>query len=120
VGTTTDSTRTKGSKAEDQAVEYLIAQGYRIVTRNYQSRKGEIDCVAEDPNGTLAFVEVKSSMGPRFGHPFHRITRAKQRTIVSMARLYLAEHHIANKPCRFDAIAVMGTRIEHLRNAFLG
>jgi putative endonuclease len=112
-------TRSKGSSAEDTAADYLVAQGYRIVARNYQAREGEIDIIAEDPAGCLVFAEVKSSWGPRFGHPFHRITRAKQRVIAQVARRYLAEHGTTSAPCRFDAMAVTGNTVEHLRNAFL-
>lgn len=113
------NTREKGRGAEDFAAEYLLSQQYRIVNRNYQTRGGEIDCVAEAPDGTLVFVEVKSSLGPSMGHPFFRVTRAKQRQIAAMAQRYLADHGSLSVRCRFDVIAVTGSTIEHLKNAFL-
>ncbi len=116
---TEQHTRAKGRSAEDRAVDYLIHQGFRIVSRNYQTRHGEIDCIAESPEGVLVFVEVKSSRGKAFGHPFFRVSRAKQRTIISMAKRYLADHRITNRPCRFDVVALVGESIDHLRNAFL-
>ena len=113
------NTREKGTSGEDKAVDYLLRSGYTIVTRNYQSRKGEIDCIAEAPDGTLVFIEVKTARGTSSGHPFYWINRSKQRKIIAMAKLYLAEHGITSKPCRFDAIAVVKGKIEHLKNAFL-
>ena len=112
-------TRKKGSSGEDQAVDYLLSNGYTIITRNYQSRKGEIDCIAESPDGHLVFIEVKAGRSTSSGHPFYWINKSKQKKIVSMAKLYLFEHEISNKPCRFDAIAIVNGKIEHLKNAFL-
>ena len=113
-------TREKGNRGEDQAVEYLLTQGYTIVCRKYQSRNGEIDCIARDSDGTLVFVEVKSSMSAGCGSPLFWVTPAKQRTLFKMARQYLAEHHITSTLCRFDVIAITRGKIEHLRNAFIG
>ncbi|MBN1577878.1 MAG: YraN family protein [Chitinispirillaceae bacterium] len=113
-------TREKGDRGENQAVEYLLGRGYSIVCRKYQSRRGEIDCIARDPDGTLVFIEVKSSMGTSCGSPFFWVTPAKQRTLFSMARQYLAEHRIGATPCRFDVIAITRGKIEHLRNAIIG
>ncbi len=112
-------TRAKGNRGEDAAVEYLLEKGYRIVCRNYQSRIGEIDCVAQAPDKTLVFVEVKCARSSGGGHPFSWVTRAKQQKIARMARQYLAEHNIKQHACRFDVIAMYQGKVEHLRNAFL-
>lgn len=112
-------TRAKGYKGEDRAVEYLLTQEYKIISRNYQSRAGEIDCIAEAPDGTLVFFEVKTGQSSRYGHPFFRITKGKQKKMMTLARLYLAEHDLNQKACRFDAIAITNGKIEHLKNAFL-
>jgi putative endonuclease len=114
-----ESSRHKGYGGEDRAVEYLLSQGYRIISRNYQARDGEIDCIAEAPDATLVFFEVKSAWNNHRGHPFSWITRKKQQTIIRLARRYLADHGYTSKPCRLDAIAIVGGRVEHLKNAFL-
>jgi putative endonuclease len=113
-------THAKGNAGEDRAAAYLLGKGYSIVCRNYRSRRGEIDCIARDPDGTLVFVEVKSSISVSCGSPFFWITPAKQRTLFAMARQYLSEHGLTATPCRFDAIAITRGNIEHLRNAFIG
>ncbi len=113
------NTREKGSRGENVAVEYLLSNGYTILSRNYQSRKGEIDCIAEAPDGTLVFTEVKCAQSMAGGHPFYWVNRGKQKKIAFMAKQYLAEHQISGKPCRFDVIAVVKGNVEHLKNAFI-
>ncbi|MBN1130031.1 MAG: YraN family protein [Chitinispirillaceae bacterium] len=113
------STRAKGASAEETAAEYLVNKKYKILERNYRVRKGEIDCIAVDSDGTLVFVEVKSARTGRCGHPFFWVDAAKQRTITKVARWYLAEHGITSRACRFDVIALSNGKVEHLRNAFL-
>jgi putative endonuclease len=113
-----DSTRKKGTAGEDAAVEYLLSLGYTIVSRNYQARRGEIDCIAQDPSGTIVFCEVKSAKSSSLGHPAFWVTRDKQRKITRMAQRYLAEHRYTNKACRFDVVTVYNGKIEHYKNAF--
>ena len=113
------NTRVKGASAEDIAAGYLVDKKYKILERNYRVKKGEIDCIAVDSDGTLVFVEVKSARTGSCGHPFSWVDTAKQRTITRVARWYLAEHRIVSRACRFDVIALSNGKIEHLRNAFL-
>jgi putative endonuclease len=114
-----DNTRAIGTSSEDAAVEYLTAQGYTIIERNYRMRNGEIDCIARDKNGTLVFVEVKSARTATFGHPFYWVGPSKQRTLCIVAKHYLATHPGNKGGCRFDVIALFEGKIEHLKNAFL-
>jgi putative endonuclease len=113
------NTRVIGASAEKLAADYLVNKKYKILQRNYRVKNGEIDCVAEDRDGTLVFVEVKSARTGSCGHPFSWVDRAKQRTIAKVAKWYLAEHRITARACRFDVIALSNGKIEHLRNAFL-
>lgn len=113
------NTHEKGSRGENVAVEYLLSNGYTILSRNYQSRKGEIDCIAEAPDGTLVFTEVKYAQSLARGHPFYWVNQGKQKKIAFMAKQYLAEHQLFGRPCRFDVIAVVKDKVEHLKNAFI-
>jgi putative endonuclease len=112
------STHEKGNWGEDRAAEYLLTKGYKIICRRYRFRKGEIDCIAYDPDGTLVFIEVKSSLS-KSQSPLFWVTPAKQRTIFRVAQHYLAEHNLTATPCRFDVIALNRGVIDHLRNAFI-
>lgn len=40
--------RETGTQYEERAAEYLIAQNYQILERNYRIRSGEIDIIARD------------------------------------------------------------------------
>ena len=48
-----------GKSGEEKAASYLKRQGYRIIERNYRTRLGEIDIIA-DCKGCICFVEVRS------------------------------------------------------------
>jgi putative endonuclease len=107
---------------EDLAARFLAAKGWRIVARNVRcGRAGEIDIIAER-GGLLAFVEVKTRRGDRFGTPGEAVTRQKQNRIRSLARLYLMRTKPRAGAIRFDVIEVRsgGARptVTHLENAF--
>ncbi len=108
----------KGREGEDEAADYLISHGYSIVSRNYRTKRGEIDCIATDPNNTLVFIEVKCARSDARGNPAFWVTRPKQMKIARLARQYLAEHG-GNRRSRFDVITIYKGKIDHIRNAFL-
>ena len=94
-----------GKLGEDLAVAELERRGYAILTRRYRTRHGEIDIIAEH-QGTLVFVEVRARATAEFGRAAESVTDAKKRRVTAMAVDYLARHHIANRPCRFDVVAI--------------
>ncbi|MFH1020628.1 MAG: YraN family protein [Pseudomonadota bacterium] len=111
-----------GQLGETLACQYLSRHGYRILLRNYRTKLGEIDVIAEE-QGTLVFVEVKARRGHQCGHPFEAVTSAKCRQISKAALLYLAENGREGHEARFDVVAVSFARgaaplIELVRNAF--
>ena len=94
-----------GIVGEELAVAALIGRGYAIVARRYSTERGEIDIIAED-GGTLVFVEVRARATGEFGRAAESITAAKQRQVTRMAIEYLARKAIADRPCRFDVVAI--------------
>ena len=94
-----------GIIGEELAAATLSARGYAILERRYRTRHGEIDIIAEH-QGTLVFVEVRARATAEFGRAAETVTDAKKRKVTAMAVDYLARHHIANRPCRFDVVAV--------------
>jgi putative endonuclease len=91
-----------GAHAERIAAEFLTARGLTIVTRNFRTRRGEIDLIARD-GGTLVFVEVRLRRSPYFGGAGASITAAKCARLAAAARFYLATLG-SEPPCRFDAV----------------
>lgn len=111
---------TIGDKAEVLSAEFLTRQGIKIIDKNYRSRFGEIDLIANHAD-TLVFVEVRYRRDTRFGQPFETVTRQKQKKLVNTALNYLQQHpKLAKKPCRFDIISVTSGEqpIEWIQNAF--
>lgn len=103
---------------EDAAAFYLRSAGYEVLERNYRSRVGEIDIVAED-NGTIVFVEVRYRKPSSLVSPEESITKEKARRLKLAARRYLAEQGIGDGvPVRFDLCAVSdgGRSFQVLRN----
>lgn len=97
---------TRGAWGEDYAAAYLRRHGYRILTRNYSCRFGEIDIIASDRH-YVVFVEVKLRASDRFVRAGAYVTPAKQARIRTAASLWLAEHDTPLQP-RFDVIEIYG------------
>lgn len=81
--TTVDS----GKLGEDLAVSYLKKLGYKIISRNFRIRGGEIDIVAIDGD-VLVYVEVKTRTSHQFGYPEESITKAKIKFLERSAKFY--------------------------------
>ncbi len=97
-----------GRLAEICAARYLERNGYRIICRNYRSRRGEIDIIAR--NGSyLVFVEVRSKSSNRFGSPAESVTQAKQHKLRLTAEKYMQENNLEDVDCRFDLVEVDGS-----------
>jgi putative endonuclease len=120
----TSNHRKTGSQGEEQAADFLKANGYFIECRNYHfSNRGEIDIIARK-DGILVFIEVKTALTDKFGEPEYWVTPAKQQQIVKVARAYLYSKNITDTDCRFDVIALQKEgdkhQINHYENAFTG
>ena len=114
----------KGHRGEDLAVDFLFVKGYRILTRNWRIKAGEIDIIAQDGD-TLVFCEVKSRSSTRFGTGAEAVDVRKQRKIAQVATLYLQRYRLSNQRCRFDVIEILQPEqdqpiIQHFINAFSG
>ena len=96
--------RQLGQHGEDLACRYLEKKGYRIRERNWRSRAGEIDIVAEK-NGVFIFVEVKMRSSSGFGHPEEAVTATKRQHLIRATQWYCEGKRIASL-CRIDVIAI--------------
>lgn len=109
--------RETGRQYEEIAVQYLEEQQYQILERNYQIRTGEIDIIAKD-GACLVFVEVKFRRNERMGDPLEAVDIRKQKKICQTAKYYLYKKKLLDLPCRFDVIAITGTQVCQIKNAF--
>lgn len=112
------STHARGRAGEERAVAYLRDAGYRILARNFRSRRGEVDIVAEH-RGNLVCVEVKSWAGLAAGELERAIGVEKQRRIIDATRTFIARNPEAGAlSVRFDVILIRSGEIHHIRGAF--
>ena len=112
---------TYGKLGEDEAQNYLIKHGYKIVERNYKLKYGEVDIIALK-NKVIIFVEVKTRLSDLFGAPAEAVDIKKQQKIIKVAKQYLLRKNIYDCPCRFDIVEVYlkdgRCKINHIEDAF--
>ncbi len=95
-----------GKNAEKAAARHLQECGYRVIAKNFKTRHGEIDIIAEH-QGTLVFVEVKGRNRSDFGSPLESVTAQKLRRIENAAVSYIAtEVGHDNIDWRIDVVGV--------------
>ncbi len=111
-----------GRDGEQRAADYLSAQGYVVLERNWRCASGEIDIVARSGD-EIVVVEVKARTSEAFGHPLEAVDERKRRRLWRLAALWCLAHPDAarGRSIRLDAVAVLGgvdapRRIEHLRD----
>jgi putative endonuclease len=109
-----------GKSGEEEAIRYLVAQGYAIRHQNWRRGHKEIDIVAEK-DSELIIVEVKTRKNRLFAEPHDAVTPMKIRRTVSAADAYLRFFQV-DLPVRFDIITVVGEAgsfaVEHIEEAF--
>jgi len=97
-----------GRAAEAAAARLLERLGYRILSRNFRAKGGELDVVALDSE-TLAIVEVRYRASGDYGGGAASITSGKRSRIVRAARALLAsDPRLARLRARFDVVEVTG------------
>lgn len=106
-----------GLGAEEQAIRYLQSQGWDVVAHRFRVGRIELDIVARRGH-LVAFIEVKARRGTAFGSPFEAVTGAKRREIVKGARAWMDRYGQRGDVYRFDCIAIVDNKLDHLQDAF--
>lgn len=111
-----------GQIGEDQAARFLRKHGYKVLTRNYHSRFGEIDIIAKKDQ-SIIFVEVKTRSSNQFGTPREAVNYFKLQKMIKTAHIFMKVYGMDGKPFQFDVIEVIGKEepfdIEHIKNVTL-
>jgi putative endonuclease len=106
------------NSSEQRARRHYRLRFYRILGENVWAGGYELDLVVRRGR-RIAFVEVKSKSGERFGDPLEMVGLEKQRRIRRAAETWLAANPaLAGLEASFEVIAVRGDRLERLRQAF--
>ena len=111
-----------GRRGEEAAAQYICSQKhYLLLCKNYRSRLGEIDLIAQD-GSVIVFIEVKTRNSRHYGQPAEAVEKHKQHKLTLAAKSYLSRYGLWHRPCRFDVIEVMpsaaGFCIHHIPHAF--
>lgn len=113
----------RGTQLESKAAAYLEAFGYRIIARNFRTRSGEIDLIAEiqlDRGIELVFIEVRlRGLGAWASAP-ESITRAKRARLDRAARIWLETYRGRARSMRFDLVYSDGNAMSHVPDAWRG
>jgi putative endonuclease len=109
-----------GKNGELIASAFLKNKGYSVLEINWRKGPLEIDLIAKKGN-TLVIIEVKTRSSNYFGEPEEFVTRAKQKTLIRAANLYILENNI-DLETRFDIVSVVISgeqhRVHHIEDAF--
>ena len=111
-----------GRRGERAAERYLWRRGYRILARNLELGKYEVDLLAQDRD-TIVFVEVKTRRRADATDPHDAVGPEKQRHLRAASQTYQARHPDDEAYYRFDIVSVVvpdsgKPEIEHLPDAF--
>ncbi|MDO8474228.1 MAG: YraN family protein [bacterium] len=115
---------TIGEEGEETAKRYLESKGYKIIARNWKTKRAEIDIIACLNQGflglgksLLVFVEVRTKRHEQYGTPEETIDYEKRMRLRRNATAYIHRTKYRG-PYRIDAIClIIGSnglqRIDH-------
>ncbi len=93
-----------GTEGEKRVANFLRKKGLTIINRNFQSKYGEIDIIAENDQYIL-FVEVKTRKENSLVSGIEAVDAFKQRRIIMTANDYITKTQCEKQP-RFDVAEV--------------
>lgn len=118
------TTKKIGELYEKKAVDFLSAQGYKLIAQNYLvAGIGELDVVVYDSGSdTLICCEVKAQKGSGYGQACERVTPKKQQKLINTMQHFLQRNpEYDHSAVRFDVMAydTLSGECEWIVGAFL-
>ncbi|HJZ11457.1 MAG TPA: YraN family protein [Acidobacteriota bacterium] len=107
---------------EEEACKFLRKQRCKILERNYLTRRGEVDIIAQSGK-IVIFVEVKTRSSSAYAAPWESVGFRKRERLRNAAKQYISEHILNGYEFRFDVISItlsdsVKPEIEWLQHAF--
>lgn len=113
-----------GNIGEQLTANYLSRHKYKVISRNFSCKYGEIDIIATNEK-YIIFVEVKTRGENHLFTPAEAVNISKQRKIMKTAAFYLQKNQFNLQP-RFDISEVFvynklfnRSKINYIENAFI-
>lgn len=112
-----DARHVLGRFGEEVAGDYLKKQGYSIVGRNVRLQGGEIDVLAQSPDGALVCVEVKTRRRDDWRGEW-AINARKKRQLIRLTQRIGKRRRWVGKRLRIDVIVVIvrDGRVDEIRH----
>lgn len=104
-----------GNYGETLVSNFLENNNHKILHRNFETSKGEIDIISLFNNKILVFTEVKTRFSKEYGSPFEAVTKNKQNNIKKLAAYYIYRYGLTNYYVRFDVAEVY---LNHFDNTY--
>lgn len=93
-----------GKLGEDLATKFLADNGYKIIDRNFHTRYGEIDLIAQQGDEIL-FVEVKTRTSNKYGYPEQAVDNSKIKHLLLAIKIYFKINNLSSF-WRLDIISI--------------
>ena len=108
----------RGRWGEDLAARWYTDRGYVVVARNWRCPSGEVDLVVRHGRRLYVVVEVKARRTETYGPAASAVGPVKQRRLRRLAAEWLATTGTRGVELRFDVVAITGTDIDVIQDAF--
>lgn len=99
-------TKKTGELGEKIATNFLIDKGFKILEKNFKTKFGEIDIIAEK-NLKIHFVEVKTRIGIQKGYPWEAVNLKKRKHLQKALLYYQTINEVNNAPLSVDVISIV-------------
>jgi putative endonuclease len=111
-----------GRLGEKAARKHLRREGFKFLTANFRTDRGEVDLVMRDAD-CLVFVEVKTRSSEEWSRPAAAVDRERRQRLTRAALDYLRRLKNPLVKIRFDIVEVLVQNgrvheVRHLPNAF--
>lgn len=93
-----------GKLGEQLAARFLVNKGYKILTKNFYTRYGEIDLVVAQGE-EIVFCEVKTRTSSEYGYPEVAVDENKIQNLLRAIQIYIGREKM-KKFWRLDIVAI--------------
>lgn len=94
-----------GDKGERKVANLYRLKGYRIISRNFSCKYGELDIVAQKGD-TVVIIEVKTRKNANYAQAKEFVDFRKQQKIKAATDIFLQQNNLSEKYIRFDVAEV--------------
>ena len=116
--------KTIGNAGESAVCGYLMRRGFKIISRNFRTRFGEIDIIAQKKN-FISFVEVKTRQQNSIVSGVDAVGFKKQQRIIMAAKEFILRKGYQELQPVFDVAEVTDRKrpffrykINYIQNSF--